>query len=158
MREDPQTPCFGFKSFFTFEVPQLASMNEDRGCSGASSPWLTLAEESRLKRHQLTVRIEPFSRVLPWPQQHRWTLNECQQATTSLHVPLHNSSLTSELFSCPLLPSMFVFFSMISIWLGHLLQVAHSMIHSVIFHLSTFLMFSFLFNSSFPFVSWIILV
>ncbi len=129
----------------------------------ASSAWLASAEESQINA-QTSPANSPYrtgfwlGRVLPWLQQHR--MNSVWMPTS------HNLSPTptfttpppaSKLFSCPLLLSMFVFLSMISIWPGHV-QVAHAVIHSVIFHLSTSLMFSFLFDPSCPFVSWIFLV
>ena len=57
------------------------------------------------------------------------------------------------LFSCPLLSSLFVFLSMISICWGHVLQVARSVIHSVIFHLTVCGVF--FLTLPFPFVFYI---
>lgn len=54
-----------------------------------------------------------------------------------LSTPPFTTHPRPKLFSCPLLLSMFVFLSMISIWLGHVLHV----IHSVIFHLAASLLF-----------------
>lgn len=87
-----------------------------------------------------------LNRLLPWPQTH---MNMVWMPTTN-HLsptpPLHSSlqPLTFKLFSRPLLLPVFVILSMISIWLGHVLQVVHCMIRSVVFIVWPLWCFSFL--------------
>lgn len=134
-------------------------MADNQDVQGASSPWLTLTEESQI--NVMSPANCPYrtgfllDRVLPWPQQHRWTLYERQQPLT--HTP--PSQLLPLLLSCFLALCSRPCLSF-SLWFPFGACAASSELHGPLSYLSSFNLFDVFFpvNSSFPFFSRIFLV
>lgn len=109
-------------------------------------------------RVRLVLLVSSTLNWFPTGQSPTWTPAAQRNNHNLSPTPaLHNSSPASDLFSCPLLPFVFVFLAMSSMWPGCVLAAARSMSCSVTFHLSTSDVF-FPVKSSFPFVSRIFYV
>lgn len=168
--ENPSSPIHVIFSRRIQLLEKMTVLKNEGGGEGQSPRHvltLTLSRgewdyHTKFKCHRLTVLIKLISyldRLLPWPQKHTWTV-WMPANNLSPTPPFHNSlqPLTFKLFSCPLLPPVFVFLFMISIWLGHVLQIVHSVIRSVVFSSRSLFGVYFPFNSSFPNASFLGLI